>query len=260
MDNTVRLWLPNARGDSSVLKGHSATVRSVRFSPDGHTLLTASDDKSVKLWSLSNLRFQGSFLGHINWVNQAVFAEEGSLIASASDDRTVKLWDSRTKGCLHTFDYHTSEATSVAFHPNSTLLASASLDKSILIYDMRTQQLVQRYPDAHEAGVSSLSFHPLAHTHFETSNYLLSSSSDGNIKMWDISEGQLAYTLHSTSATSPTRTATSLSSPRMKKRASSKQKKTGQDKGSVEEGKEDGALSTTSSHRHGHGVRQVRYA
>jgi hypothetical protein len=46
----------------------------------------------------------------------------------------------------------------------------------------------------------------------------------------------------------------------MKKRASSKQKKTGQDKGSVEEGKEDGALSTTSSHRHGHGVRQVRYA
>lgn len=48
-DRTVRLWLPNARGESSVLKGHTGAVRSVKFSNDGRNLLTASDDKSIKV-------------------------------------------------------------------------------------------------------------------------------------------------------------------------------------------------------------------
>ncbi len=45
----MRLWLPNARGESTVLKGHSGGVRSVAFSRDCRQLITASDDKTVKV-------------------------------------------------------------------------------------------------------------------------------------------------------------------------------------------------------------------
>lgn len=48
-DKTVRLWTPNVKGDVTVFKAHTSSVRSVEFSGDGEQLLTASDDKSVKV-------------------------------------------------------------------------------------------------------------------------------------------------------------------------------------------------------------------
>ena len=62
-DRTVRLWLPNARGESTVLKGHSGAVRSVSFSKDCRQLITASDDKTVKVWSLPSKRFRCTLAG-----------------------------------------------------------------------------------------------------------------------------------------------------------------------------------------------------
>jgi centriolar protein POC1 len=54
-DRTVRLWLPNARGESTELKGHSGAVRSVSFSSDCRNLITASDDKTVKVNTKSSI-------------------------------------------------------------------------------------------------------------------------------------------------------------------------------------------------------------
>ena len=68
-DQTVRIWLPNVKGDSSVLKGHTSAVRSVSFSSSGRELLTASDDKTLKIWNLPSKRFKCSFTGHSNWVS-----------------------------------------------------------------------------------------------------------------------------------------------------------------------------------------------
>jgi centriolar protein POC1 len=63
----VRLWLPNARGESTELKGHSGAVRSVSFSRDCRHLITASDDKTVKVWGLPSKKFKCTLAGHSNW-------------------------------------------------------------------------------------------------------------------------------------------------------------------------------------------------
>ena len=62
-------------------------MRSVSFAADGRFLLTASDDKTVKMWSLPNQRFKGSFSGHLNWVRSAEFAPDGRLAVSCGDDK-----------------------------------------------------------------------------------------------------------------------------------------------------------------------------
>lgn len=85
-DNTVRLWSPSrnfSKGDSIVLRGHNGPVRCVDFgSTSGFSnnsfndvesqnlLLTASDDKTIKLWSLPKTNFLTSLVGHTNWVRQ----------------------------------------------------------------------------------------------------------------------------------------------------------------------------------------------
>lgn len=60
-----------SKGESTVFKAHTATVRSVHFSSDGQSLVTASDDKTVKVWTVHRQKFLFSLSQHINWVRCA---------------------------------------------------------------------------------------------------------------------------------------------------------------------------------------------
>ena len=51
--------------------------------------MTASDDKSIKLWDVGRRRFVQSLCGHMNWVRCARPAPDGRLVVSGGDDKTV---------------------------------------------------------------------------------------------------------------------------------------------------------------------------
>lgn len=65
-------------------------MRSVSFSPDGTTLVTGSDDDTVRLWNLQGILLR-TFSGHDASVRSVQFAPDGTTIASGSDDATVRL-------------------------------------------------------------------------------------------------------------------------------------------------------------------------
>lgn len=48
-DKSIRLWVPNVIGECSALKAHTGAVRDVDFGENGNILLSASDDKTVKV-------------------------------------------------------------------------------------------------------------------------------------------------------------------------------------------------------------------
>lgn len=60
-----------SKGESTVFRAHTATVRSVHFCSDGQSFVTASDDKTVKVWSTHRQKFLFSLSQHINWVRCA---------------------------------------------------------------------------------------------------------------------------------------------------------------------------------------------
>lgn len=62
------VFVHRRKGESKVIKAHTAAVRSVAFSHDGQRLVTASDDKSVKVWSVPRHCFLYSLNQHTNWV------------------------------------------------------------------------------------------------------------------------------------------------------------------------------------------------
>lgn len=102
MNLVWQVWVPTVRGSSCTFPALSG-VRSVEFHPKDRKLVTATDDKAVKLWSIDTKRFSQSFLGHTNRVNCARYSPSGKTVASCSDDRTLKVFDVNSGECVQTF-------------------------------------------------------------------------------------------------------------------------------------------------------------
>ena len=117
----------------SASMSHKDYLYSAVFSPDGKSILTASVDKTAKLWDLSG-KCLVTFSGNSE-VLSAVFSPDGKSILTASADNTAKLWDLSGK-CLVTFSGHSAFIYSSVFSPDGKLILTASRDKTAKLWDL----------------------------------------------------------------------------------------------------------------------------
>ncbi|WP_416212667.1 ribosome assembly protein 4, partial [Nostoc sp. DedQUE04] len=115
----------------NTLEGHSSTVRSVTYSPNGQQLASASEDKTIKIWDVSSGKLLKTLTGHGSTVRSVTYSPNGQQLASASYDKTIKIWDVSSGQLLKTLTGHSNTVISVTYSPNGQQLASASKDKTI---------------------------------------------------------------------------------------------------------------------------------
>lgn len=92
----MRGQAPSVPNPSNVLKGHTETIYSLVFSPNGKQIVTGSFDKTVKVWDATTgkeIRTLTGPQGHKQMVLNVAISPDGSLIASGSSDNTANLWD-----------------------------------------------------------------------------------------------------------------------------------------------------------------------
>ena len=166
--------------------GHSGSVASVVFSPDGRRVLSGSEDNTLRLWEVATGRLIRVFKGHSSSVTSVAFSHDGAHVLSGSWDKTVKLWDATTGQLLRTFKGHSSAVTSVAFSPDGSGVLSGSEDKTLMLWDAATGRPVRTFK-GHADGVTSVAFSP------DGSN-VLSGSRDKTVKLWVAATGRLLRT------------------------------------------------------------------
>ena len=169
--------------------GHTSTVYSVAFSPDGRTLASASHNSMAKLWDAASSQELRTLAGHTHAVRSVAFSPDGRTLASASWDKTLKLWDGASSRELLTFTGHTSGVNSVAFSPDGRTLASASGDKTIRLWDAASGREL-RTLTGHTSHVTSVTFSPDGCTLASGGGFL-----DNMLKLWDAASGRELRTL-----------------------------------------------------------------
>jgi WD40 repeat protein len=167
---------------SGPFNGHTDDINSATFSPDGRYVLTASDDRSIRVWDVETGEMVRNLEGHTAQILSTTFSPDGSQIVSASLDRSIRIWNAQT-GEMHTLNGHTSGLYSALFSPDARYIVSASSDKTVRVWDASTGEAVHIFDDHSTAAVFAF-FSP-------DGKHILSCSDLGIIIVWDFESRQI---------------------------------------------------------------------
>ncbi|EEQ34255.1 Lissencephaly-1 [Microsporum canis] len=210
-DLSIKLWDPaNEYKNIRTLLGHDHSVSAVRFIPlgasgapsSGNLLVSASRDKSLKIWDVNTGYCVRTLQGHTAWVRDVYPSPDGRFLLSTGDDSTARLWDisvSNPESKVTMFGHdHFNECCALA--PSSSyqylspltglkkppaasstaeFMATGSRDKTIKLWDARGTCLMTLV--GHDNWIRALAFHP-------GGKYLFSVSDDRTLRCWDLSQ------------------------------------------------------------------------
>jgi WD40 repeat protein len=144
--------LPQGGGLQPTLRSHTASVCSVAVTADGRKVISASDDKTLKVWDLASGQVVQTFLGHSDGVSSVALTPDDKYAVSGSDDKTIRVWDFASGKELRALRGHDSKIWSVAVASNGDRIVSGGADKTVKIWDRSSGELLQTYSGRTVAG------------------------------------------------------------------------------------------------------------
>jgi WD40 repeat protein len=118
------------------LQGHRGGT-SLRASPDGRLVASATSDYRIHLCDLEKLAERRVLTGHKGRVDALAFHPDGSILASGSwGEREVKLWDLATDTVRATYTSVLGRVRSLAWSPDGLLLAAGNGEGTLTVLDM----------------------------------------------------------------------------------------------------------------------------
>ncbi|KAH7062078.1 WD40-repeat-containing domain protein [Macrophomina phaseolina] len=234
-DSTARLWRLDPENESwdcyGTFTGHAESLGAIALpktipqigsaahsKPLDHPpffVLTGSQDKTIKRWDTSNIKKDTAKASRATWtrkahdkdINAIDINHNSALFATASQDRTVKIWSVETGETVGVLRGHRRGIWTVKFAPKDTpqikgsgsrgLIATGSGDKTVKIWSLTDYSCLLTF-EGHTNSVLKLAWLPYAQTgdsRDKRGAEVASAAGDGLLKVWDVSNGELACTL-----------------------------------------------------------------
>ncbi|MFN6482076.1 MULTISPECIES: caspase family protein [unclassified Nostoc] len=163
------------------LEGHTKTVYSISYSPKDPLIVSASADKTLRLWKLDGTPVQTSEpMTHDDAVYSVNFSPNGEYIASASADKTIKLWK-KDGTYVRTLKGHKKGVNSVNFSPDSNTVISASDDGTIKLWNIVNVNLKKEIKPITLYGHNRT----IWYAEFSPNGQLIASAADYGIEIWN---------------------------------------------------------------------------
>ena len=167
------------------LLGHQGGVRAVELSPDGRRIVSASIDRTLRLWNVATGQPIGPpLVGHTGPVMAVAFSPDGRRIVSGSLDDTIRIWDGLTGRPIGAaIRGHEGSIFSIAFSPDGRHIVSGGMDKTVRLWDAASGRSLGPPWLGHRGVVTTVAFSP-------DGRRILSASSDDTLRLWDAASGK----------------------------------------------------------------------
>lgn len=120
---------------------HTDAVTCLQFSTDQSKLLSASFDRTIKVWDLNTGKVIQTLVGHRLWVWSARFSPDEKFVVSASEDGTARVWNLETSESSQPFLGHEGPVYTADFSPDGRWVASGGIDGLLLQWDWNERSL-----------------------------------------------------------------------------------------------------------------------
>jgi hypothetical protein len=173
---------------SWTIPAHDSTVWSVKFSPDGKTIATTSEEGTARLWDMPTGKLRHTLSGHSGIVRHCTFTGDGRQLLTSGLDRTIRVWDVATGGPQKTLTDDAPVYYLSLLGDGGTVI-SASGDARIRFWNFAQGEI-----EGYLVGHTATAWTAAAATVNGTST-IVSGSTDRTVRIWDFQSGEIRHTL-----------------------------------------------------------------
>jgi WD40 repeat protein len=166
---------------------HEGTVYGSAYSRDGRLIVTASIDKTARVWDAMTGKLQATLTGHTGPVNDAAFSPDGRLVVTASDDGTARIWEALSGHLLATLSVPGVEVRKAVFSPDGKHVVTVGSDQSARVWNAESGGL-QATLSGHTGVIFNAVFSP-------DGKRIVTASDDHTARLWDAETGAAQATL-----------------------------------------------------------------
>ncbi len=161
---------------------HGDCVNSLRFSPNGELLASASVDETIGIWNVSTDHAIRSLEGHTGHVLSLDWHDDGNTLASASSDQTIRVWDAGNGETKRTIKGFGTELTSLRFVRGTNQIVVAGGNGQVRVYDAVSGKLVRTIRTQNEFLFNVAVVPGVTQT--------LAGGEQGDVRLWNFADGK----------------------------------------------------------------------
>jgi WD40 repeat protein len=140
----------------SVMTGHQGDVTGLALTPDGRRAVTASDDRTLRVWHLERGRQESALVGHAQGVTGVLVTPDGCRVVSAGRDETVRVWSLASATELRHVRSPIAEHDGIELEPQGLYALFTSHEGDRKVFDLESGQVVLNL----NPGATGLAFTP----------------------------------------------------------------------------------------------------
>ncbi|MGX9118188.1 WD40 domain-containing protein [Mesorhizobium sp. BHbsci] len=169
--------------------GHRDAVVWLAVAPDGQSILSASTDRTIKLWDIDGKRLIRTLGVHKDMARTALFLPDGARALTAGDDGEIVLRQLSDGAVLHVFSSgQNGGVNKLAISPDGKRAVSGHETGRVIVWDIENGSVLHVTP-GHDWSISGVAVSP-------DGTRAVSGSIEGTLKLWDIGTGKQLRSWH----------------------------------------------------------------